>query len=559
MISVILISLLGCSADEESYVQTGEITDLDSQIQALQEQIATLEESCATKTELSTLSETVEGNTESVSEIQDSVDSFPSDALTLDDISHLAEQTAVDANSDAIAALQTQNDIHSGAIDTLQTEVANNTSAIAANALAIATNQANITTNQNLISALQSSVTTLEGQYNTLNPLVQQNTTNIATNTADISTLGNDLGALTTTVNNTSAQVTDNTSAITTLVDDITALTDSIATITTDYVTFDDLDGQWIDEDTTWIVGPSVDADYPTLHDAVFASYDYKIYPDATLTLQMEPGTHQYTETVYIQHDHGDRLQITGDINQPDAYVLEFTGPDAYDGIKIANGRHVDYISGLTLKGDLSQTIFGLHVHQNSSVNIRNLIVDGWAVAGIVAQHNSTIFGTGGTVEVKQNQSYGVISRYGSVVHINDLNVHNNGNGVDTAYTSTLFIPSATVSNNSGFGVSSSWQSTVTMSSGAANNNGSNGYQISYGSSANLYQSTANSNGVFGYNAFNGGILYAQDASAVSNANAGYSAGHKSWIQAVNTISSGNGSTYNVGLTDDGYNRHITR
>ena len=74
-----------------------------------------------------------------------------------------------------------------------------------------------------------------------------------------------------------------------------------------------------------------------------------------------------------------------------------------------------------------------------------------------------------------------------------------------------------------------------------------------------MYQSNANSNGVFGYNAFNGGILYAQDASAISNASAGYSAGHKSWIQAINSTASGNGSTYNIGTTDDGYNRHITR
>jgi len=151
------------------------------------------------------------------------------------------------------------------------------------------------------------------------------------------------------------------------------------------------------------------------------------------------------------------------------------------------------------------------------------------------------------------------MSRFGSIIRIDDLHAHHNPYGADTAYSSTLYIPGANIHDHSGFGVSASWNATVTAQGGSSNYNDTNGYQISYGSSANLYLSEAIGNGVFCFNAYNGGIVLAQESIASDNQSFGYSAGTHSWIQAYNSVVSGNANDYNAGNSDNGYNTLITQ
>jgi len=84
----------------------------------------------------------------------------------------------------------------------------------------------------------------------------------------------------------------------------------------------------------------------------------------------------------------------------PFSEFLDFTGIDVQVGIDLSNGAYPKIISGLTLKGDSTDSSVTLRVYQNSSVDIQDLVLEGWIGAAIFAQNNSTIYGLKGTVEV---------------------------------------------------------------------------------------------------------------------------------------------------------------
>ena len=139
----------------------------------------------------------------------------------------------------------------------------------------------------------------------------------------------------------------------------------------------------------------------------------------------------------------------------------------------------------------------------HSSVIIQDIIVENWIGSGIFAQYNSLIYSYLGTVEVRNNTTYGLISQLGSTVNINELQSHNNAYGADVSYGSTLYVPYAEVYENSGFGLEQAGLLLI-MHDGYSNDNGTNGYQVSYGSVANLLYSEAIGNAIFGYNALMG-------------------------------------------------------
>lgn len=536
--NLLLTLFVGCQSEPTSYAEKTVVSDLEQQLQELKEQIRTLEESCATQSDMSAVHEEIQ-NLSSSSVSTEELSNF----VTQDD--HAYIQETVENNSLAITSIESQ--------------LITNINDISANVTSIASNL--------------SSITNLNAQVNTIEGMVQINTTSIQNHDASINTLQSDVTTLQNTTSGNTVSIQNNASAITTLQSnlssvqntvsnnstDITALQSSVGTIESDYVTNTMLDAQWITVDTTWTIGPSSGADFASVHAAFEQSLQYKIHPKAVLTLSLEAGTHQLTETLVLHHTHGNRIEIIGNPTQPDSVVLAFSGTAADVGIEISNGSHIKLISGMSIVGDSTDTSIALKVHQNSSVNIQDLIIERWTGAGIFARNNSTIYGLNGSVEIKNNSGYGLMSRFGSVIRIDDLSVHHNAYGVDTAYSSSLHIPNADIHSHTGYGVSASWNSTVTVQGGSSNYNDTNGYQISYGSSANLYLSEAIGNGIFGYNSFNGGIILAQESISSNNMSYGYSAGSHSWIQAYNSAVSGNTHDYNVGTTDNGYNTFITQ
>ena len=174
-----------------------------------------------------------------------------------------------------------------------------------------------MTTIENTVSTLETTLEELQGELETLTESMSVNTGDISTNTTLIETIQNDVS---TNLNNYTSLETD----VTDLEGDILTLNTSLSAIESDYVTNEYLDSLHITADTIWTIGASSDANYINLHDALSANYDYTIDPDVRLTLQLEEGTHTYTDTVEINHQQGERIEIVGDIESPENYVLEF-------------------------------------------------------------------------------------------------------------------------------------------------------------------------------------------------------------------------------------------
>jgi len=466
-------------------------------------------------------------------------------------------QFETDSNSNAIASIQTQIDNINNSIASIQSDLTNVSNVYTNLELTVQQNTTSIqnttslTTIESTVSTLEDSLEYLQGELETLTESLSTTTGDVSSNTTSITTLQNDVSTNLNNYTNLETEVTD-------LESDILTLNNSFSAIESDYITNEHLESLHIRVDTTWAVGPSSDADYTTLHDALTASYDYTIDPNATLTLQLEEGTHIYTNVLEINHQQGERIEIVGDIQSPETYVLEYSGEVSY-GIILFRGKQLGALKGITLRGDGTSTQHGLFTQMHSSVIIQDIIVENWTGSGIFAQYNSLILSSSGTVEVRNNTTYGLISQLGSIVRINELQSHNNAYGADVSYGSTLYVPYAQVYENSGFGLSASWSSSLIMHDGYSNDNGTNGYQVSYGAVANLLYSEAIGNSIFGYNAFNGGIILAQESLSSNNLSHGYAVGNMSWIQAYAAQVSGNGTDYNTGTTDNGSNSHITQ
>ena len=173
------------------------------------------------------------------------------------------------------------------------------------------------------------STTTGDVFSNTTSITTLQN--DVLTNLNNYTTLDIDLSSLDGQITTLESHITNIDTDITDLESDILAFNTSLSVIESDYVTNEYLDSLRIIADTTWTIGSSSDADYSSLHEALIASYNYTISPTATLTLQLEEGTHTYTDVLEINHQQGERIEIIGDIQSPETYICglleSFWGP----------------------------------------------------------------------------------------------------------------------------------------------------------------------------------------------------------------------------------------
>ena len=115
----------------------------------------------------------------------------------------------------------------------------------------------------------------------------------------------------------------------------------------------------------------------------------------ATLTLQLEPGTHSYTETITVEHPDGRHLQIIGDTSDPASVVLSFSGASALYGIYIGDNGALGHLAGLTVQGDGAISVIGISVVQNSFLEISSLIVEDWLSYGFYVDTGSALESTG--------------------------------------------------------------------------------------------------------------------------------------------------------------------
>lgn len=222
-----------------------------------------------------------------------------------------------------------------------------------------------------------------------------------------------------------------------------------------------------ITDDTIYTVGPT--GDYADLPEALSALDRYRIASGASVTFQLEAGTHIFTEALEIQHPDGERIAILGDLADPATTLLTFDGTD---GVRVIQNHALGRLDGVTLVQLQSGLGSGVAAETGSSVIVGdrstvNVVLRGWYV-GLAATVGASIIADGG-VEV-EDCNVGIEAGYNSVVQAQAADVRSSETaamaihgsvllatgaelegsvtGVYSAYGSTAYVQSSQVSSD---------------------------------------------------------------------------------------------------------------
>lgn len=350
---------------------------------------------------------------------------------------------------------------------------------------------------------------------------ISDNATDIAANASTLASHATDLAANAAAIGTNATAIAANASKAGDNASDIAALDDSVSELQTDLDTVEtdltDLSDAWDDSvivtDTTWTVGGS-GADYSTVEAAVDAAHDVRIAADATLTIKVNNGTYNLTETLNFKHPNGSQIHLIGNETSPASVVLNSPGRTAINvGTNYALGR----VSGFKLIGD------------------------GKGGQGVEASWGG--FVRVGKIEAEQF-SHGVYGAWGGVVH-GDTNggvtVRNStSHGIYFAWNATGHVQGALTEKNAAHGFHSH-VSDVSLTQITSQDNKGEGVSVFWGGYVDAYQGKALRNSGSGFNAHRGGVMHAPDGEARFNGGHGYIAHWVSHLEAGRVKSYSNG------------------
>ena len=313
-----------------------------------------------------------------------------------------------------------------------------------------------------------------------------------------------------------------------------------VAAIEADYVSESDLAATTLSASETWTVGPSSSADYADLHDALDAANLLHIHPDAYLVLQLETGTHSYTDIVRVRHPNGRNILIRGDRSDPSSVVLDFSGEDASYGIYVDSASELGELSGLTLSGDGVDSDAGIYAVRNSYVLLMDVVVEGWASVGVYANSSSVIEVNEGGLEVS-GSSYGVLAQHQSLIVAPYMWGYDNEIAAMAQFGSTLNAYGSVFEGN-GYGAYINWGSTGMLRDATADSNTYAGFLAVYGSVNHVSGTSADGNNI-GYQTDASSMSYAPDVLSTNN-EYGFWSGYLSLTDASAASVSGNSYDY---------------
>ena len=558
----VLTCLLACRSDEQSTVTTAEVEELQAVVLDLQQQIA----ECAKTEETAALTALLEAESAARAETDETVAAIQADYVMASDLEGFAteqelndldakvaaNESAIGAQAVALSAVQSDVAANAASLTTLWTDISANSAGVGANATAITALQGAVSTNTTAVAnhwtAISANSTDIANHW-----------TAISANSTDIANHWSAISANSTDIANHWTSIANNSSAVTSLQGSVGTNASALTQLQSTYVSTADLDAMTIVSDEIWTVGPSGNADYPDLHQALDAAYDVSIHPNALLTLQLEAGTHSYTETVEVRHPDGDNLRIHGDLNDPAAVQLQFNGSNASSGIRVDDGHSLRSLRGMTLLGDGVDTANGLFAYRGANVFVDDVVVSNWVTAGIYVTYGSIVF-SGETVEAHNNVGWGVLVSYRGIFHGSDVHSHSNDSGIGVYWDSFAYISDALVENNTTGGVRGAFAGTLDMRRSISRNNGYYGFDAGHGTVGYYANTVSDSNGYDGYFAYEGGLINADNASSTGNGFNGFKSGLQSYLRAYGATYSSNGyGPFGTGTTDDGYNRLLVR
>ena len=335
---------------------------------------------------------------------------------------------------------------------------------------------------------------------------------------------------------------------------------------------FDDLEADKLGRVSTDMT-LTVPGDHALLSDALAWLDGYAIDNAATVTIEIDAGTHIEPEAVVVTHQDGHRIEIIGSgVSQT---TLEFADSD---GVVVTGGTALGYLGELTLTSsggsgsglvalDSSAVVglgsvdilawtsgFGIHVSRNASVAVEagaDVVLDGCYrgalieeggfadLTGAVATNNLSygFWINGGQLDAEDaessnNGSMGFYAKHGASLQAGGATAFDNGSrGFGIYAGSTAYVHSANSSNNyyEGFLVGSG--SYLDATSATAQSNGEDGFRASIGAVLAAADSFSTANGRMGYASTEGSTLYVTSSTASSNATAAYRTDHNGYIR----------------------------
>ena len=218
------------------------------------------------------------------------------------------------------------------------------------------------------------------------------------------------------------------------------------------------------------------------------AIQDWDIPAAALVILQVADGKHIQRQTLSISHAHGKRIQILGNLQNPDACELHWEAPKA-DALFVGSSCVLGLIDGITLS-------------RSSHGSNDNGATDN--ACGLLASDGGVIM-CGSRIAVREFY-YGFHARRGGLIRANGTSVSNGGDAGYFAYLG---------GHISAHGARASRCSDRQLDLGS-------GFVAEYGGTIDATESLSNGNALAGYSALSAGSIIANRSRAETNDKYGY-------------------------------------
>ena len=194
--------------------------------------------------------------------------------------------------------------------------------------------------------------------------------------------------------------------------------------------------------------------------------------PNGTsLTINLDDGTYDCTDSINIDHPDGKRIYIVGNTTTPSSVTLNFAA--GKDGITCIDGQTLGLIDGVTLNGDTtSGTPGGIEAVNGSNIYVGSNVVVKEFYVGIFVSHNSTVLCD--SVVAQDCDSHGITASYSSYINCANATSKDNGaSGITSWGGSVIYAASAIADNNTNSGVYAFQESMIVFTNGTSKNNNS--------------------------------------------------------------------------------------
>ncbi len=217
----------------------------------------------------------------------------------------------------------------------------------------------------------------------------------------------------------------------------------TVSTLTSDVTALEDEAVRLLSQSETWEVGP-VGREFQTPQEALDALDHYRLANDVVLTIALDNADYAMTESLEITHPDGDRIHLIGNVANPAAVRMMWTGD--VDGVVVRNGNSLGLLDGVTLDGDRASGTdrAGVLSDRGAVVGLGDHVVVADWNDGVHARHGGTVIGGSGGVEIDNVES-GVRSTHNGFAFVLAPMITNAHTGAYAAYRSALNITGATI------------------------------------------------------------------------------------------------------------------